>query len=461
MVYKDTGGSVVLPVLSKAGLCNLIKHRIIVWIGNRSRTQRSIGMVASANVAGTIIGIVGSFVQAHFISPEVLGFIRKYSVVSGYAIFFSLGLFIILHREYAVLIGRGEKERANRTVAIVQSWCLLVSAVLCGSLLVVTVIKLLQRHWFESAAWFIQVVAVWSTLYVGFLDSTFRSGQEFERRAKGQFIGALTTAAIIPVFWLWSLPAFVLRSIIGPVVSGIYLHVVRPVKVVWCFPWREFLDLVKRGMRLFVSDYLRYNFWLTVEIWLMLYVAGNKGVGLYVFSTMITTMSLQVCTAINMVYIPQLAQGFGQTEKITTCLKLAVKPTLLNLGISIIIIFCFQILLPPLISYAFPKYVDAIPMMQILILRILLVSLTLPVFMLTILESYITQFVAVIVGLITFIGTVFALNSLGFSNIAVPWGTLVGQMVFTGICLSWLGVKTYSQKTILSIAEDKTEMPTI
>jgi O-antigen/teichoic acid export membrane protein len=317
-------------------------------------------------------------------------------------------------------------------------------------LLVIALIELLHQHWFEAVAWFIQVVAVWIALYVGFLDTTFRSGQEFERRAKGQFMGAVSTAAILPVFWLWSFPAFVLRSIVGPLVSAIYMHIVRPVKVGWCLPWREFVDLVKRGLRLFVSDYLRYNFWLTVEIWLMLYVAGDKGVGLYVFSAMLTNMSLQVCTAINMVYIPQLAQRYGQTEKISACLKLVIKPTLLNLGISVIIICSFWFILPPIISFAFPKYLEAIPILKILILRIFLVSLTLPIFMLTILESYVTQFVAVAVGLVVFVGTAAVTNSLGFSLIAVPWGTLAGQGVFTGICLSWLGKRTYSQETIMA-----------
>lgn len=447
MVYKDTGESVVAPVLNKSGWHQLKTHRITVWVASRSKTQRAIGMIASVNFMGSMIGIIGSLVQAHFIAPDVLGFVRKYSVVSSYAIFFSLGLFIILRREYAVLIGRGEKEKANQTVAIVQSWCLLISAIICGSLLVVTLIELLLGRWREAAAWFIQVVAVWTTLYVGFLDSTFRSGQEFEKKAKGQFMGDTGTAIIIPVFWLWPFPALVLRSVVGSIITSIYLHIFRPVKIGWCLPWREFLNLVKRGMRLFMSDYLRYYFWLTVEIWLVLLFSGDKGVGLYVFSSMLVVVSSQIITAINMVYIPQLAQRYGQTERITSCLKLAIKPTIINIGISIFIICSFWILLPPVISYAFPNYLDAILISRILILRILLISITLPIFMLTILESYITQLIAAIIGLVVFIGTAFTLNSMGLRLTAVPWGTLVGQVVFTGICLSWLGIKVYSSKS--------------
>jgi hypothetical protein len=66
--------------------------------------------------------------------------------------------------------------------------------------------------------------------------------------------------------------------------------------------------------------------------------------------------------------------------------------------------------------------------------------------MVTILESYITQFIAVITGLMVFIGTAFSLNSMGFKETAVPWGSLTGQMIFTGICLFWLGYKIYSRE---------------
>ena len=429
----------------KTGISRIILHGVVGWIRDRSKTQRSIAMISLANLSGAVVGVAGSLVQANFITPDILGFIRKYSVVSRYAIFFSLGLFIILQREYAVLHGRGDREQANQTVAVVQSWCILVTTVACGSILIMTVIQLFRQNWYGAAAWFIQIVAVWSTLYVGFLDCTFRSGQEFERRAKGHFLGTIGTAVIIPLFWLWPFPTFTLRSVIEHIISGIYLHFYRPVKTGWYFHWGKFRELVKRGMRLFVSEYLRYNFWLTIEIWLMLFISGDKGVGLFVFASTLVDMSAQVITAVNMVYIPQIATLYGQTERIKSCLRFVIKPTLLNFGISTVIISSFWFLLPPVISYAFPKYLGAIPILNILVLRILLISITLPMYMLTILESYLIKLIAAIVGILAFIGTALSLKSMGLTETATPWGTLAGQMTYYAICLLWLGSKLNSQ----------------
>jgi len=124
----------------------------------------------------------------------------------------------------------------NQRGLIVQSWCLLASGVVCGALTVITLFELFQGHWREAAAWFIQIIAVWSTLYVGYLTYTFRSGEEFTRLAQRQFASTLDSTAVLPLFIWLPFPALVLRSVAGQIISSLYLHVVRPVKVGWCLP---------------------------------------------------------------------------------------------------------------------------------------------------------------------------------------------------------------------------------
>ena len=283
------------------------------------------GMVACANLLGTSVGLIGSLIQARFISPDELGFLRKFSVFSSYAAFLSLGLFTILQRDYPLLVGQGEIGRARRVAAIVQSWCLLVSAVVGAALLGITLVECFKGHDKLAAAWFIQFVAVWSAVYGSALIAMYRSGQEFESQAKGQVIGALIGAAVLPLFWFWPFSALVMRSVASQAVLSVYLHAFRPLKVGWCLPFREFLDLVKRGMRLYVSDYLRYMFWQTIEIWLMLWFAGNAGVGLLVFSKVIIDATSQVSSAINQVYLPRIAQRFGETASARSGIQLATK----------------------------------------------------------------------------------------------------------------------------------------
>ena len=407
--------------------------RVRAFISCRSKTMKSIGMIASSNLLGTGLGIIGSLVQARFISPDDLGFVRKYSVVSGYAIFLSLGLFLILQREYPVLMGRGDKEGARRAAAIGQTWCLITSGAVCSVLLVVSIMELVLGDWRAACGWFIQVVSVWSILYGGYLTCTFRSGQEFERLAKNTFLSSLAGFIVIPLFFVWPFATLVLRSIAGSLTSAVYMHVVRPIKVGLYFPLREFLDLVRRGMRLFVGDYLRYFFWPTVEIWLMLMFAGDVGVGLLAFSTMICIAVGQFATAVNQIYLPRLAEHYGKTGSLGECLKLSVKPTLLNVISAVICAGSAWFILPPVLRFAFPKYVSSIPLIQVLLFDTIIVALSLPLYMVAIQEDYLTTTVSAVAGLAAFLGIALFLQSLGLREMSVVWGSIVGRFVFVAV----------------------------
>lgn len=401
-------------------------------------------MIASANLVATVLGVIGSLVQARFIDPETLGFIRKYDVVASNAVFLSLGLFTIIQREYLVLIGRGEPERARQAVAIGQSWCLSSCGFVSCWLLVMAAIAAAQSQWRTAAAWSIQIVSVWSVLYVGFLATTYRSGQQFERLAKGTFFSSAISTFVLPIFLIWPFAGLVLRSVLGSTFSGIYLHLVRPVQVKWFFSLRPFFQLVKRSLRLFIGTFLRYNFWLTVEIWLMLRFAGDKGVGLMMFSIMTVAAMKQLSNAINQVYMPKMAYQYGQTGRIADCLRLVIRPMVMNFLISICCIVTAWFLFPHVFKIAFPKYVPAVPLINIMLLDLLIVALSLPVYMVSIIEAYGTQLIAAIIGLAMFVGLSFLLYESGLGPLSVIWGSIAGRFVFAVISILSIALRHYS-----------------
>jgi O-antigen/teichoic acid export membrane protein len=392
-------------------------------------------MIASADLIGTALGIFGSLIQARYISPDDLGFVRKYSVVSGYAVFLTLGLFTILQREYPVLVGRGELDKARRVAAIGQSWSLLVCGVVCGGLAIVCLSQVIEGDWREASAWFIQIVSVWATIYGGYLICTFRSGQEFEHIAKSSLFASISGVLVLPLFTVLPFTAMVLRSVTGSLVSSLYQHVVRPVKVGWCLPFGELLALVKRGLRLFAGSYLRYQFWTTVEIWLMLRFAGDMGVGLFTFSSMIVIAVGQLSNAVNQIYMPRLAHLFGKCGDLGECLRMSVRPTMVNVLSATLFSGVAWLVLPPVITHAFPKYIPAIPLLGVLLLDTIVVAMSLPIYMVTVLEDYTTQFVAAVAGLAVLVAVTLFLGSLGYREISVVWGTIAGRVVFGAVSL--------------------------
>jgi hypothetical protein len=90
-------------------------------------------------------------------------------------------------------------------------------------------------------------------------------------------------------------------------------------------------------------------------------------------------------------------------------------------------------------------YAGAIPLIRILVLQTFLVSISLPLFLVTVMEGYLTQIAAALVGLGVFVGAAFFLGSLGFQESSVAWGSVAGQGAFAVVCLLWIFAKTKTE----------------
>lgn len=418
-------------------------------MGIATKSIRTIGLTATANIFGAIVGLIGALAQSRFVDPRDLGFLRKYSIISGYAVFLSLGLLIVLQREYPLLKGRGEEKKAIRVASIVHSWCLLLTIIICGGLILVTIIELILGRYREASGWLIQSIGVWSAIYVGALGSLFRSGQDFERLAKSQVRTSMVTCVVIPGFWWSAFPTMVIRSVLGPMTFGYQLYKARPLKLSWCLPVNELLVLVQSGIRLYIGDYLRYVFWGTIEIWLILWIAGEKGVGMLVFCKIIIDVMIQLQTAINQVYLPRIAHRYGECGDIRKALRVAVLPSIINIGIASIIVSFSWYVSPAVITIFFPKYLAAIPLLNIMVLQTVFTSFGLFLYMITILDGYGAQLCAAILGIAVFVGVTFQLKAVGLGIRSVGIGTISGQMTFAAVCFLWLGIKAFKKDSYI------------
>lgn len=89
-------------------------------------------------------------------------------------------------------------------------------------------------------------------------------------------------------------------------------------------------------------------------------------------------------------------------------------------------------------------------MVRILALQTLVVSVSLPLNMMTVLEGYLTQILAAVLGLGVFVAVSFSLQALGLRGEAVAWSMLAGQMMFAAMGLGWIAKKARDEKVISS-----------
>jgi hypothetical protein len=129
---------------------------------------------------------------------------------------------------------------------------------------------------------------------------------------------------------------------------------------------------------------------------------------------------------------------------------MAIKPTMINVltatACSSVAFFVF----PPLLNFAFPKYVAAIPMIKVLLIDTVIVGLSLPLFMVAVLEDYRTQIVAAVNGLAVFAGVTFLLHVYGLQEMAVGWGTIAGRLMFVIISLASLAYRLKKTNAVSS-----------
>jgi len=89
-------------------------------------------------------------------------------------------------------------------------------------------------------------------------------------------------------------------------------------------------------------------------------------------------------------------------------------------------------------------------MIKVLLIDTVIVGLSLPLFMVAVLEDYRTQIVAAVNGLAVFAGVTFLLHVYGLQEMAVGWGTIAGRLMFVIISLASLAYRLKKTNAVSS-----------
>jgi len=374
------------------------------------------------------IGLVGAIIQARFISPEELGYFRGFSIAAGYALFLHLGFFEVVQRLYPYYIGKGEKDKAIKVVEICQSWNILVSAIISFIFLSLAIICLIDGNWYATLAWLVQVVAIMSSVYGGYLSATYRSGHEFNTLARGTVISTIFSTVVLPLFFIWPYIALTLRSSLGSLMSLIYLHFRRPLRLKWRINWREWRDLLKIGLPLFILSYSYWIGWDVVEKTIILKQLGAASLGLWSMSFMLFEASSIIPKSISAIYRPRLIESFGRTGNAKTSLSTCGRSILAGSLVTIIFIAAIYLIVPILIPFLMPQYVDAIPAMKLMILGMALILLDLPYSLLVAAGKLKQMYTLTYAGFGVFLLLALLSGNLGLGLMGIIGASIIGKL---------------------------------
>lgn len=393
-----------------------------------------VGALVGGNIVASALQMIGGFLTARLTQPSVLGLFNGICLVQGYALFLLLGINNGLNRELPYYVGKGDHTRVRELAAAAQAWALTLGAFVSAALLGVAVWKLAEHQWALAAGWATNAVTVFFLFYgTCYLHVTYRTRGDFGRLALIAVVQSGVALALVALVWWLAFYGLCLRAVLAGVVQLALLWYWRPIKVFPAWNVKHLLHLLKIGAPIFAVGQI-YAWWITLDSTLVLYRFGARGLGLYSLAIMAGTTFQLLPDALGGVLYPQMAEHYGRSGDVRALVKSAVRPMALTLLVMVPLLVPAWFLVPPLIRWLLPNYVDAVPAVQW--------SLFVPVAMclapvnnvFNVVKRQEIYMTAIVGGMGTYYLVLRALLSYSVDMVAFPKAMLVGRIVFLVSC---------------------------
>jgi O-antigen/teichoic acid export membrane protein len=395
------------------------------------RALKSIGALASGNLAGSLLGAVGGILVARFVGPEVNGQFRLFTIPLMYMTFLHLGTFDGLNRQIPFFIGRDRPDRVEKLAAAVGAWNFGMTIVVASGFLLCALWGLLQGNNVDAVGWLSQALICVSIFYGGYLGTTYRTLNNFVVLARIQLIQAIFAFCLVFTVALWGFYGLCLRAAI-PAILGVWLyHRARPLRIPLRFDFSAFIEVVKIGMPLCFWGTLYTSLWMAAEYSLMLHFGGVKAVGLFAVALVMRESLSILPQSVHQVFMPRVVESYAREGGV----KKAAKRTFLVAGtlslFMVIVVLVISVLLNYFVPLFIPKYIDGLPLMKICLGLAVIQAASLPLNGLVATGKSWLYGKGVLAGLIIFPVAVYLLNPLIGGILAVAVGSLIGRLVRT------------------------------
>lgn len=419
----------------------------------RSPTVWVVAGLAGSNLIATLVHAVGALVQANFVRPDDLGYFRGFTIATGYLYFLQLGTLEALQRRYPILVGRDQRAAALAAAEVTRAWSLTLCWIVGAGYAAAAAYCLAAGNLYAMGAWLVQIAMYLWMVYGNYLGVTYRTNHQFRDVAKSSLMASVTSLLTLPLFPFWPYWAMCARAGLVSLAQTAYQHLRRPLRIRWRFSWSEWRSLVGEGIPIFSAYYVQAVGWLTVEGTLILRFVGPEALGLWSMSLMVMEAARQIPLGGTTVYIPRIEEHFGRTGSARACWALARRPMLFNLAGALALAAVAYALLPWVIGLLMPKYVAAVPCMQLMLLYLPLAALELPFYILRAMGKIVAQNVAAIVGMGAFLAAAAGDLWCGWGLAGVVGASMFGKAVWL-ICVYGF---VYRCRNFQSLSKENTQ----
>jgi O-antigen/teichoic acid export membrane protein len=335
-----------------------------IW---RNKENRAPAFFTASSVWLSVAQMVSGVVIVHYVSPKEMGIWSSVSLALVYSMFLLAGVQNGLSRELPYYLGANDEVMAKRLAATT----LFYTSVGCIICFLSGIIALMILVWQKRESNLIYAVAAISLMvifqfYQYYLFLTFRSKNSFFKLAWVQTWQAGIMVFTLPLLFLFRYKGMLLRAVIVAGLTLYLMHRIRPIVVRPAWSTDSFFLLLKTGIPIFATDYIR-NVASTADKLVILRFAGVEQVGLYALAATAGAAFQVVPQSIAHYIYPRMSHHYGRTNDPRVLWVLACKVTVVVVIAMIPVALIGSAVIPWAVKTLFPKYIAGTYAAQIMV----------------------------------------------------------------------------------------------
>lgn len=306
-----------------------------------------------------------------WVLPYDLGIWQSVSVFLTYVPILGLGVIPGLSREIPYLFGQGKENEAKDLAIAARTYSIIVSFLILFVAIISYVIY--QFNVGNSKIQFAILVTgciASITIYKSYLLSTYRSANSFNTLAVIYYVQSVFLLACIPLIYIYKYWGLMVYHLADVVVLVYFMNRYQPLKVTKWGNLKGLKSLFKVGFPMFIATYIR----TVSQSFPRLFILSKNGVELLgLFSPVMAVMG--VCNllpaTISQFSYPRFTYIYGKTGNAKNLWHIVWK---IHIAVFLIAIPCSILawyLLPGVMSF-FPKYVEAVLAMRLIVISTIL-----------------------------------------------------------------------------------------
>lgn len=325
-----------------------------------------------ASTSSSVLTMIVGFLNMRWLGPELLGIWQSLNIIVSYMPIVQLGIQSGLNLELPIALGQKDEKKAMKLVSVGLKYARVLSLFL--TVVAIAVITFLYFRGTEiktlTGAVAVAIIIITSCYKLHYI-ATYRSANAFDRLTNIYWVEIVVTAVLVYFIYKYQYFGLLIFQVVKDLVHTFLLWYFAPYRHVKpVFEKVSFNILLKRGIFMTVINEVKGVIESMPRV-MLLWLGGVVQVGIFNPALTIGHVMNLIPNQISQFLHPQLGYKYGETK----CAKdnwrylrtLYIYAPLCILPFAVIGWF----IMPPLLEYVFPKYIESLWSIRIMMIGFL------------------------------------------------------------------------------------------